>query len=111
MERRSGLYTSSNGAEAIIGNNVSPKSERLHPDHYAWFREKFGVDLMDVVAEFNFNRGNAIKYIMRAGHKQENGIDCVDKEIEDLNKAIIYLIHEVKRLEVTKFTNQKNASV
>jgi hypothetical protein len=110
MERVNELYSSNNAGEEIIGGNV----ERLHPNHYSWFLEKFGVDLMDIVAELNFNRGNAIKYLIRAGHKGELGIDCLDKEIEDLNKAIIYLIHEVKRLEKNKHLlklDQKNASV
>jgi hypothetical protein len=110
MERVNELYSSNNSGEEIIRGNV----ERLHPSHYYWFQEKFGVDLMDIVAELNFNRGNAIKYLIRAGHKGEFGIDCLDKEIEDLNKAIIYLIHEVKRLEKNKSSlklDQKNASV
>lgn len=38
-----------------------------------------------------FNRGNAIKYIWRAGDK--------GNEIEDLKKAIWYLTDEIKRLE------------
>jgi Protein of unknwon function (DUF3310) len=101
MERVNELYTSSNAGEEIIGGNV----DRLHPGHYGWFRDKFGVDLMDIVGELNFNRGNAIKYLIRAGHKEECGIDCIDKEIEDLNKAIVYLIHEVKRLEIKKIKN------
>jgi hypothetical protein len=110
MERINEIYTSNNG-EGIIDNS----SSRLHPSHYGWFRERFGTDLMDIVAEFNFNRGNAIKYLVRAGHKGEYGIDCVDKEIEDLNKAIVYLIHEVKRLEIRKIKDnsrtETNASV
>jgi hypothetical protein len=41
----------------------------------------------------NFCRGNAIKYITRAGHKDPN------KEIEDLEKAVFYLNYEIKRLK------------
>jgi Protein of unknwon function (DUF3310) len=104
MERRLDLYTSDSSTENPI------EDKRLHPDHYSWFLEKFGVNLMDIVAELNFNRGNAIKYIIRAGHKKEEGIKALDKEIEDLNKAIIYLIHEVKRLEISKL-KIKDASV
>lgn len=40
----------------------------------------------------NFNRGNAVKYIARAGLKDPN------KEIEDLEKAAFYIQDEIKRL-------------
>lgn len=58
-----------------------------HPDHY----NKLGVECIEVVRHFNFNRGNAIKYIWRAGHKGST--------VEDLQKAIWYLNDEIKRLE------------
>ena len=38
--------------------------------------------------ELNFHRGNAIKYICRAGYK--------DNEVEDLKKAIHYLENELQ---------------
>jgi hypothetical protein len=41
----------------------------------------------------NFNVGNAIKYLWRAGLKNE------DRHIEDLKKAIFYIDDEIKRLE------------
>jgi hypothetical protein len=41
----------------------------------------------------NYNIGNAIKYLWRAGLKNE------DKHIEDLKKAIFYITDEIKRLE------------
>ena len=47
-------------------------------------------DLIDVIEDFklNFNRGNVLKYVCRAG-KKEN-------EVEDLEKAIDYLQRELK---------------
>ena len=50
-----------------------------HPSHYESVVK--GVECIDVTEQFNFNRGNAIKYIWRAGHKDKS------KEIEDLRKA------------------------
>lgn len=49
-------------------------------------------DLIDVIAsyELNFNRGNVLKYVVRAG-KKEN-------EIEDLEKALDYLEREIYHL-------------
>ena len=41
----------------------------------------------------NFHRGNAVKYIARAGKKNP------EKEIEDLKKAAWYINREIERLE------------
>jgi len=41
----------------------------------------------------NFNRGNVIKYVSRAGHKDPS------KEVEDLEKARQYLDFEINRLK------------
>ena len=41
----------------------------------------------------NFHRGNAVKYISRAGKKNP------EKEIEDLKKARWYIDREIKKLE------------
>jgi hypothetical protein len=59
-----------------------------HPSHYA--DTVPGIECIQVTQHFNFNRGNAIKYIWRAGHKND--------EIEDLKKAIQYLEFEINRL-------------
>ena len=47
-------------------------------------------DLIDVIGSYklNFNRGNVLKYIIRAGRKQN--------EIEDLEKALDYLEREIE---------------
>lgn len=41
----------------------------------------------------NFNRGNAVKYIARAGLKDP------DKEVEDLKKAAWYINREISRIK------------
>ena len=46
----------------------------------------------------NFSRGNAVKYILRAGRKDEKGYDALTKEIEDLKKANWYINREIERL-------------
>jgi hypothetical protein len=58
-----------------------------HPDHYNMHPS--GVECLDVVEHMNFNMGNAIKYIWRADHKEN--------DIVDLEKAIFYLKREIKR--------------
>jgi len=51
-----------------------------------------GYDLIDVISDYqlNFNRGNIIKYVCRAGKK--------DSEIQDLEKAMDYLSREIEYL-------------
>lgn len=63
-----------------------------HPSHYT----SRGIECIQVTEMFNFCRGNAIKYIWRAGVKDP------EKEIEDLEKAIWYLKREIERLKNDK---------
>lgn len=58
-----------------------------HPAHYT---QVPGVECIDVTRHFSFCRGNAIKYVWRAGAK--------GSEVEDLRKAIWYLRDELRRL-------------
>ncbi len=62
-----------------------------HPAHYTQGK----IECIDFIQDkkLNFCRGNAIKYIVRAGLKDPS------KEIEDLKKAIFYLNAEIKQLE------------
>ena len=70
-----------------MGNNVE------HPDHY----NVGGIEVIDAIEAWGlgegFNRGNAIKYIARAGRKDPT------TEIEDLKKARWYIDAEIRRLE------------
>lgn len=61
-----------------------------HPPHYTAYK---GLEIIDLVEQMNFNRGNAVKYIARAGLKGEGEI-----EIEDLKKAAWYIDREIKRI-------------
>lgn len=60
-----------------------------HPKHYAGDIEP--IDLIEA-QDLNFNRGNVIKYVTRAGKKNTT------KELEDLNKAKWYLEREIRRV-------------
>lgn len=57
-----------------------------HPSHYNQYK---GIEVIDVTEQLNFNRGNAVKYIARAGHKSP------DTEIQDLEKALWYINREI----------------
>lgn len=70
-----------------------------HPQHYL---SNNGMEVIDIIENFNlgFCCGNAIKYILRAGHKQDfQGQDQKEKTIEDFQKAIFYLNRRIKELE------------
>lgn len=59
-----------------------------HPQHYN--SHPSGVECITVAEWFNFNVGNAIKYLWRAGEK--------GNQLEDLKKAHWYVGQEIKRL-------------
>jgi hypothetical protein len=61
-----------------------------HPTHYT--SHPSGVECIEVVEHYNFNVGNAIKYLWRAGLK--DGAD----HLEDLQKAAWYVNREIRRV-------------
>lgn len=67
-----------------------------HPEHYTRFK---GVEVIDITEQLNFNRGNVVKYVTRAGAKA--GSD----EKEDLRKAEWYLRREIERVGATARSN------
>lgn len=70
---------------------VKPIDELVnHPSHYTDGK----IEVIDFIEDkgLNFHRGNAVKYISRAGKKDPT------KEIEDLKKARWYIDREIKRL-------------
>ena len=73
------------------------REERVqHPSHYTWLRELCGIEVIDITRHMDFNLGNAVKYLLRAGRKSEEGYSGKQKMIEDLNKAIFYIEDEIK---------------
>lgn len=67
-------------------NNVN------HPPHYK--QHPSGIECIQIVEHFNFNLGNAIKYIWRCDYK--------NKKLEDLLKAKFYINREINRLKQEK---------
>ena len=66
-----------------------PTADPTNPAHYR--NHASGVECIQVTEHLGFCRGNAIKYIWRAGERPA-------REVEDLRKAIWYLEREVQRL-------------
>lgn len=76
-----------------------------HPSHYN--SHPSGIECIEIARHHNFNIGNTIKYLWRAGLKSEEGMEDTDKQVEDLNKAIWYIQDEIKR--ITEFNNKTKA--
>jgi hypothetical protein len=59
-----------------------------------------GIEAQEVIEAFalNFARGSAIKYLLRAGRKN-------DEEIRDLEKARAYIDREIQRLRAADDLN------
>lgn len=74
-----------------------------HPEHYTDGK----IEVIDFIEDkkLNYHRGNAVKYICRAGKKDPA------KEIEDLQKAVWYINREIQRLEAQKQRDAREAEL
>lgn len=68
---------------------INPDDPVNHPKHYT--SHPSGVECIEITRHMNFNLGNVIKYVWRAGIKDS------EVEIQDLEKAAWYLNDEIKR--------------
>lgn len=72
-------------------NRPAPDHDPVnHPSHYTHYK---GLEVIDLTEQMNFNLGNAVKYICRAGHK-----GGPEQHVEDLQKAAWYLDREIDRV-------------
>ena len=82
----------------MVADNVN------HPKHYN--SHPSGVECITITEHMNFNVGNAVKYLWRAGLKTPS-VGCAatevsirhQKTLEDLKKARWYVDREIKLLE------------
>lgn len=74
-----------------------------HPSHYT----DGSIEVIDFIEDkqLNYHRGNALKYLCRAGKKDP------DKEVEDLQKAAWYINREIQRLEAQKQRDAREADL
>ncbi len=70
-----------------------------HPSHYTSGK----IEVIDFITDqkLDFCLGNVVKYISRAGKKEQQGKDIFTKTLEDLKKAKFYLDYKIKLLEET----------
>lgn len=64
-----------------------------HPSHYGGKDNPYEAIKVIEAWDLGFNLGNTVKYIARNGKKVSN------KNIEDLKKALWYLVREIENLE------------
>lgn len=82
--------------------NIEKNDPVNRPSHYTWLKDICGIEVIDITRHMDFDLGNAIKYILRAGRKAPS------KTIEDLKKAVWYINDEIKQLEKEQI-NWENA--
>lgn len=66
------------------------------PAHYT--SDPSGVECIQIVRHRNFNVGNALKYLWRAGLKSSGNLAPLEKQVQDLEKARWYIDDEIGRL-------------
>jgi hypothetical protein len=70
---------------------MSTQPDSINPQHYR--QHPSGVECIEVTQHFNYCLGNVIKYVWRAGLKQD--------AVEDLRKAAWYIDREIRRREAS----------
>jgi len=75
--------------KVTMAETMSGPDDPINPDHYKNHPSK--IECIQITEHLNFCRGNAIKYLWRAGEKGD--------AIEDLRKARWYVEREIQRLE------------
>ena len=70
---------------------MSTQPDSINPQHYR--QHPSGVECIEVTQHFNYCLGNVIKYVWRAGLKQD--------AVEDLRKAAWYIDRGIRRREAS----------
>ena len=91
-----------------IENNIIHEAEKEiveydnvnNPYHYT----NSNIEVIDYIEDkkLGFCLGNAIKYISRAGKKNDSDKTVEEKEIEDLKKAVWYINRRIYEIENNK---------
>ena len=81
-----------NKIERIKNDNIE------HPKHYT--SHPSDIECIQITRHMGFNLGNAIKYIWRA--------DLKNDALEDLEKAVWYLIDEIQKRKSEAVSDEKD---
>lgn len=82
-----------------MSGNTKSEERVFHPSHYTWLKDLCGIEVIDITRHMDFDLGNAVKYILRQGHKSEEGMSDKEKAIEDLQKAIFYINDKINMMK------------
>jgi hypothetical protein len=77
-----------NQREIIVTMDEDDNDQVIHPQHYGGKDNPYEAIKVIEAWEVGFNLGNTLKYISRAGKK--------DNIIQDLEKALFYLDREIQ---------------
>lgn len=77
-----------NQREVIVTMDEDDNNQVIHPQHYGGKDNPYEAIKVIEAWEVGFNLGNTLKYISRAGKK--------DNIIQDLEKALFYLDREIQ---------------
>ena len=87
------------GVNNVFGDSEEEITSHVNsPKHY----NKGKIEVIEYIEDqdLGFCLGNAIKYISRAGSKQDfEGQDQITKTVEDLRKAIWYIERRIMEIE------------
>lgn len=80
------------GGAKVTQQNHDPVN---HPKHYT--DHPSGIECIQITRHMGFNLGNAIKYIWRAGLKDDEIKNLEESAIKDLKKAMWYIQDEIAK--------------
>lgn len=82
----------------VHSNNLIMENKEMvnHPSHYGGAENVYEAIKVIEAWELDFHLGNTVKYISRAGKKNQ------EKELEDLLKAKWYLDRKIENLKKSK---------
>ena len=86
------IYNPENWKDTFLFLHDNKKETVNHPDHY----KGNNFEVIDIIHDYGlgFDLGNAVKYILRAGKK--------DDAVQDFKKAIWYIEHHIKVIQDEK---------
>lgn len=86
----SSAWPDTKNLEKVLPLSIGKADAVNSPSHYTRYP---GIEVIQLTKHMDFCRGNAVKYLARAGHKD------AAKELEDLKKAAWYTQCAIEKLE------------
>lgn len=80
-----------------MSGRPTDNGDTINPRHYKIIINGTEIQVADIIdaLELNWKRAFAVKYLLRAGDKPEQGMSAEQKELDDLKKAMWYVQREI----------------